>query len=304
MNRHQNQKLKRLLSVNNYFADNSAITATLLKATVWQPQLDTIANDIIKHSAVQSTPFKGSTQAKNALKQQITEASFFIATCAKAYSRSVNDTPLYAQVDYTQSKIKSLNDTTLLNTANIIYTAANANITAISGVTTLTPAHLVTLKTLIADFTKYIPQSKSVRDAIKIHTQAIAVLIEDSNKLLNEIADYVELTQFTEPVFYQGFLNANKIGNAITRNRALQINVIDKNTQTPILKADITITDATGKIIATKKTTNKGNAYLQDLKEQDYTINIVQVGYATHTTNISITDGTTLILPIALETNI
>ena len=303
MNKHQNQKLKRLLSVNNYLTDNAPITATLLKSSIWQPQLDTIANDIIKHAAVQSTPFKGSTQAKKILKSQIIETSFFIATCAKAYSRSVNNTTLHAQVDLTQSKIKNLSDIDLLNITNIIYTAANANIIDISAVTTLTAAHIVTLKQLITDFTKYIPQSKSVRDAIKIHTQAIAVLIDDSNKLLDEIADYIELTQFSEPLFYQGFLNANKIGNVMTRNRALQINVIDKNTQNPIFKADINITDTSGKVVTTKKTTIKGNAYLQDLKEQDYTIHIAQVGYIAYTTTISITDGTTLILPVALEIN-
>ena len=303
MNRTQDQQFKRLLNVNNFMADNATITATVLKAAVWQPQLDTIAADIIKHAAFQSTPFKGSAQAKAALKTQIADAGFFIATCAKAYSRSVNDTVLYAQVDVSQAKFKNFKDTDLLNTANIVYTAANANITPISAITTLTPAHLTAFQALITDFTKYIPQAKSVRDATKVHTQAIATLIDNASKLLSEVEDYIALTQFSEPLFYKGFLNANKIGNAITRNRALQINVTDKTTQAAIFKADITITDANGKVVATKKTTLKGNAYLQDLKEQDYTISVAQAGYPIQTTNISITDGTTFILPIVLESN-
>jgi hypothetical protein len=301
MNRVQNQKLKRLLSVNNHLSDNAAVTATLLNVAVWQPQLDTIAADIIKHAAVQATSFAGSAQAKAVLKAQLADEGFFIAACAKAYARSVNDTVLYQKVEVSASKLKSLNDTDLLNTANIIYTAVNAHIADISAVTALTAAQLATLLQHITAFTKYIPQAKAVRGASKIHTQAIVNLLAQADTILDEAADYVELTRFSNPTFYQGYTNANKIGNAITRNRALQINVSDKTSQMPVFKADITITDLTGKVIATKKTTAKGNAYLQDLKEQDYQISIVQAGYTTYTTTVSITDGTTLLLPIELE---
>jgi hypothetical protein len=302
MNRVQNQKLKRLLNVGNYLNDNSTIAATLMNVAVWQPRLDTIAADIITHAAAQTTPFTGSAQAKASLKAQIVDLGFFITTCAKAYARSTNNMVLYEKVDISMAGLKKLNDNDLLNTANIIYTAASDDIAAISAVTALVATQLAALKQMITDFTKYLPQAQAVRNATKIHTQAIAALLTEATLLLDEISDYIELTQFTNPLFYKGYLSANKIGNSITRNRALQINVTDKATQNPIFRADITITNSADKIVATKKTTAKGNAYLQDLKEQDYTLNITQAGYANYTNIISITDGTTFLLAVALDT--
>jgi hypothetical protein len=302
MNRVQNQKLKRLLNVSNYLNDKPTIAATLMNVAVWQPRLDNITTDIITHAAAQATTFTGSTQAKASLKAQIVDLGFFTTTCAKAYARSTNNTVLYERVDISMAGLKKLNDTDLINAANIIHTAAHDNIAAISAVTTLVPTQLTALKQLIADFTKYLPQAQSSRNTIKIHTQAIVNLLAEATLLLDEIGDYVELTQFANPLFYKGYLSANKIGNAITRNRALQINVTDNATQNPVFKADIIITNSAGKTIATKKTTAKGNAYLQDLKEQDYTISIVQTGYATYTNTISVTDGTTLLVAAALET--
>ncbi len=302
MNKSQNQKLKRLLNVLNHFNTNITITNTLHDAANWLPKLDGLAADIIKHSQAQATSSSGSIQNKTALKATLSENSFFIAACTKVYARSTNDNVLYDKVNFSLPQLQKQKDIDLLNSANIIYDAANTNAANISTISTLTAAQLTQFKKDITEFTKFIPQAQQNRGTSKFHTQEIARLFAESDKLLVEIADYTELSRFSNPAFYNQYLSANKIGNAITRNRSLQINVTDKATQTPIYKADITITDTKGNKIADRKTSLKGNIYIQDLKESDYTINVVQAGYQARTEIISITDGTTFILSIELET--
>lgn len=302
MNRAQNQKFKRLLNVINHFNDNAAITNTLYNVAVWLPKLDVLANDIISHAKVQATSSAGSTQNKTTAKSALAESGFFVAACTKVYARSVNDVTLYDKVNFTLSQLKTQKDIELLNSVNILHDEALANIAQIASISTLTPAQLTQLKKQITDYTKFIPQAQQSRGTTKFHTQEIARLMIESDKLLEEINDYVELTRFSQPAYYQQYVNANKIGNAITRNRALQINVTDKATKMPIYKAEISITDAQGNKIADKKTTLKGNIYIQDMKESNYTVSIVQAGYANYTESINIVDGTTFLLFSELET--
>ena len=301
MNKSQDKKLKRLLAINNFLKKNNAITATLINATVWQPRLESISDEIIDHSAQQTTPQTGMAKNKKALKDNLAKSGFYVVTCARAYARSINDMVLYEKVNYTFSSLSTLNDTDLVNASNTIYTAATANIAAISAVTTLVPADLTDYKQLITNFTPFLPQAQSTRSASKLHTEAIMRLFTEVDDTLKEVADYIAITQFTEPAYYQEYLKANIIGNAITRNRALQISVVNKLTQQPILKADISIVGANGTKVVNKKTTAKGNIYLQDLKEQDYTITIVQAGYQKYNATVSVTDGTTFNLIAEME---
>jgi hypothetical protein len=194
-----------------------------------------------------------------------------------------------------------MSDIDLLSAANIIYAAVLVHITNITALTNLAPAKLVAYQTLITDFTNFMPQAQIGRGDSKIHTEAIIRLLKESDDLLEEVDDYMTVIGFTEPLFLKEYLNARLIGNAITRNRALEINVISKDTQRPIHKALINITSAMGTKLSTKKTTAKGNCYVQDLKENNYTISITQAGYTEITQNISVVDGSTFNLMVEME---
>lgn len=302
MTRSQNQKLKRLLSVDNCFSTNPTTTAALYNSAVWTVQLENYIAEIIAHSQTQATSNAGGTQSKTVLKAKLADLGFFIVVCAKSYARSVNDIVLYEKINFSLANLKKQNDTDLLNSANIIYTEANASIAAISAMTTLTASQIADFKQTITDFTKFIPQAQIGRNGVKFHTQEIARLITESDLLLKEIADHAEVTRFTDPAFYHQYTSANKVGNAITRNRALQINVVDKATKIPVFKADVSITDSKGGKIADRKTTAKGNSFIQDLKESDYNVSVMQAGYKKTTTTISITDGNTALVSVELET--
>lgn len=301
MNRIQNQKLKHLVGLANFFNENDAIASTLVNAATWRPKLDNIANDIIYHSGQQATSQTGNATSKNSIKASLSQQAFFISVCSKAYARATNNMVLYAKVNFTLSYLTSMSDIDLLNTANLLHTAAADEIVGISSVSTLTAAFLTTFKQLISDFTVFLPQAQATRSSSKVHTEAIARLFGEATALVEEIVDYVSLTNFTEPIFYQKFVKVNVIGNVLTRNRALQINVSDKDTSAPLFRADITITDALGAKVATRKTTNKGNSFIQDLKEQNYTVSVAQGGYDNKTVNISIIDGNTYILNIEMD---
>jgi hypothetical protein len=301
MNRIQSIKLKNRVGLNNFFHNNSAVAATVINSGVWIPKLKSITADIIKHAALQSTPFTGTTLDKKVVKAKIVNDGFLLAASAKGYSRSVGNTVLYDKVNYTLASLQSMNDVDLLSAANIIYTAVHTDIAGITSLTNLDPAKLVAYLSTINDFTDFMPQAQVGRGSSKIHTEAIVRLIKESDDLLDEVDDYMTVISFTEPLFHKEYLNARLIGNAITRNRALEINVISKATQHPIHKAVVSLTSGTGVKLATKKTTAKGNSYFQDLKENDYTVNIVQAGYTDINTVISIVDGSTFNLDVEME---
>jgi Carboxypeptidase regulatory-like domain len=301
MNKIQAVKLKNRVGLNNFFQTNNTVAATVINAAVWIPKLKAITTDIITHAALQSTPFTGSTLDKKVVKAKIVNDGFLIAASAKGYARSVSNTVLYDKVNYTLASLQNMNDVDLLSAANIIYAAVHADIALITSVTHLDPAKLVDYEQTITDFTNFMPQAQIGRGSSKIHTEAIARLIKESDDLLEEVDDYMTVISFTEPLFYKEYLNARLIGNAITRNRALEINVVSKATNRPIHKAEISLTSGTGVKLAMKKTTAKGNSYFQDLKENDYTVHIAQAGYTDITQNISVVDGSTFSLSVEME---
>lgn len=301
MNRIQNQKLKHLVGLANFFNENDAIASTLVNSATWRPKLERLATDIMYHSGQQATSQTGNATSKNSIKASLSQQAYFIAVCSKAYARATNNMILYAKVNFTLSQLTSIGDIDLLNTANLLHTAAAAEVVGIGNVSTLTAAFLTTFKQLVGDFMVFLPQAQATRSSSKVHTEAIVRLFGEAAILLEEIVDYVGLTNFTEPIFYQKFLKVNVIGNVLTRNRALQINVSDKDTSAPLFRADITITDALGAKVATRKTTNKGNSFIQDLKEQNYTVSVVQGGYDNKTATISIIDGSTYLLNIEMD---
>jgi hypothetical protein len=301
MNKTDNQKLKYLLNMVNFFNDNSTVTNTVLNAAVWLPQLDAIVNNIITEGSLQYSPSTGNTQDKQALRTLLENQAFFIAISAKAYARKSGNKILYPKVDLSLPVLQNLNDPKLMSISTSLVTDVSPEVANIALVSTMTAQHIIDFKKTIADFTLYIPQAQKSRAATKKHTDAIARLLLEAKKLLEEIHDYVELLRFTDLAYFQSYQSANKIGKANTRNRALQISVKDKDTKVPIFKADIFITDSKGAKVMNRKTAVKGNCYIQDLKEETYTLNIVQEGYQNYTTTVSVTDGTTAVLAVALE---
>lgn len=251
----------------------------------------------------------GAAKEKAQKKAELVDKAFFIANRTQSYALAVNNTDLFATVNFTVSDLQKTRDTDLSGVASNILAKANANAAALVpyGVTA---ALLTDLTTVIAAYITLLAKPRVAKVTTGAATKALGILITDTDNILDERLDREIVFYKTSNVdFYNQYFQSRKIIQTSKSKLAMKGIVTDVDTSDFIQGVKVKITNAfEGALLAanakalklSKKTTQKGNFQVTNLVDGVYQVELSKPGYATQVVKINISEGDTAKMEVAL----
>lgn len=241
----------------------------------------------------QESDTTGVTQDKDNKREKLEGLTYKVGSILVFYGSTVNNRALVNKVNFTRTALKEARDNALPGMAEQVHQAAVAHAAAVLpyGLTAIITADLATA---IGAFVDYISKPRAAKAETSAATEQLPGVFDKTDLLLQERLDKgMEL--YVDTDFYTQYFNARIIIDSPVRKRALQVNFTDSDTGQPIARLNIVV-DASLK----RRSTKKGNMYVQNLTEGEHSFTVSLPGYVSQTVPFVVITGETTKLAVQM----
>ena len=287
---------------------NPTITAGLPNFATYFTVIQTTNTQIQAAEVQQETDKSGDTLAKQVARTTLITQAIDVSRRVVAYATNVNNNTLLELVNYTESDLKKSSDTKLISSCQVIRDSANANVAALAtyGVTA---AILTTLQTSITNFNATLPKVRVDTTDSGEATKLLATLFKTLMSNWAKIDTLVEMVRTAQPSFYSEYQLVRKVIVLGTGSLALKVQANDAQSGEALANVTLTLTPAstalraasTAKTNIVKKTAKGGGSNYKGLADGDYTVVAKKPGFKDVTTTVSVVNGESTLLEIAME---
>ncbi len=284
------------LAVRKCLNDNNAIWAPFAGigsvVTLFLAKITQIQNT--ENRQQRST--SGATNTKKELKTELIDLLLVVIGALKSYAKDINDENLFSSVDFNLSDLERIGDSLLTDRGNLILGIANTHAASIldKGVTMVMLGDLLTL---VNEYDASAVGPRNVISDKKTATEQLAVLVEETDEILNENLDGLIL-QFktTNNDFFLNYFNNRTVIDVGTQHTRLGGTVVDGEGN-PIEGAVIIAVDTD----LEEETDENGEYLFKPFIPGDFTITIEKEGFETQTiSNVHVSPGQHFVLGVTL----
>ncbi len=273
-------KLNMYRTVKQLCDDNTAIitpnAAFVVSFTNFKTRLSALITNVTSESAVIS----GIAVDKKVAKRNLSQNAADIAGIVYAYASATNNNTLKDAVDFPLSTLQRMKDDMLAPNCQNIYTAANANATAIAPYG-ISAAMIASLQTSINDYSNSVPKPRTAKAIKETYTANIKALIKEIDVILNEQMDRTMVSfKPTKPDFVSSYKHARSIIDPSSTTTQLYGKVTDKDDTLALKKVAVTLSGETNTTVFTSKA---GIFRFKPVTQGEYTLSIIFEGYASVT---------------------
>jgi hypothetical protein len=166
---------------------------------------------IDKNREVQETDRKGLTKIKGQLRKESISMILRFSGAIAAHATTVKDVDLKTKVEYTLSYLDKTSDLILVDIANVVYNLATPLTNELSKFF-IGSSEFQQFGQLIPAFKAAIPKKRAAGTVSKVSTNNIDLVFKEIDQLLNDEIDVLmQPFQFTQPDFYNSYMNSRMI---------------------------------------------------------------------------------------------
>ena len=289
MTNYQESKLSMYLAVRDFMTANNAIVTTLPNFAANQTAFQAAVTQIQVNSTLQVFNKKGIAANKVAAKKTLIGLALDTARKVTAYAKLNNNQVLLAEVNYTESALKKISDTTLRDAAQGIYDRAQSNLTALATYS-ISAATQTALQNAITAYNTEIPKPRLGIMERKQATTLLTSLFKTTDAALENIDATVEIVRLTQPNFYNSYNSARKTIETGVGSIAMKCLVTDAATGNPLPVATVKFM-LNGELVLTKKTAAKGGFVVKTLAAGTYAVTAIKAGYKDEVLQLFLSEG-------------
>ena len=231
---------------------------------------------------------KGITKYKLQARNQLSTLGADTARKLTSFAKLTNNTVLLGKVSLTETDFKRFSDEALRDYAQIIYNAAQPNVSELANydVTVDTQAQFLSAINIYNE----VLASPNIAETIKKQaTEKLVRLIIEGDGYVAKMAIAVEIVRLKEPIFYLGFKAAQKITVRGKVKLSLKGQTVTVNGE-PVAGVTYTAT-LNGTIVLTGKTFKKGGFNHKSMAAGVYQFTFKKAGLADQTLDVVVNDG-------------
>ncbi|MEI8205076.1 MAG: hypothetical protein WCH34_18810 [Bacteroidota bacterium] len=263
--------------------------------------LNLIISKIQAAVAINKTNLKHIASNKDVLQKVMIDTVWRYQLRARVFARTNNLTKIYQALKYEKTYISANDDATVADKAEEIMKIIKSNL---SHLIYITLANITEMETSILNYRNVLlSPEEAIKDRKSTGTDLISAYLKEADIITNDIGDLVE--SYLEDLYPDWLIRA-KIGKPTgTRHQSIKIKYLDADTETPLKKVKITLTNASGTITHTFYSTKRGWITIYSLQSGNWTIISEFQNYITDIkTNVGVFDKKTIKFEIKLHTTI
>lgn len=245
MTNSQSDRLDMMKEVISFIDNTNTISSTRPGLIAGKTNLnDNVVKEIEKKVGKQSSATGGAYDDKNELQEALCLQLYVVTSGTKAFAASINNNTLQEQMNYSISELRKIGDETLVPFTDDIVALVTPNLgVPLTGF----GVDATAMTNLDNARTAYSGKQSAGRDATVLKaTQTVGLppLFTLGTKILREIMDPAAVTlKPTQSDWYNGYINARKVINTASGTTALDGDIFEAGTTTPIYNVKVTIHD-------------------------------------------------------------
>ena len=251
-------------------------------------KLEIVVRAIEVAAEEQKLDSKGITKYKLQARNQLSTLGADTARKLTSFAKLTNNTVLLGKVSLTETDFKRFSDEALRDYAQIIYNAAQPNVSELANydVTVDTQAQFLSAINIYNE----VLASPNIAETIKKQaTEKLVRLIIEGDGYVAKMAIAVEIVRLKEPIFYLGFKAAQKITVRGKVKLSLKGQTVTVNGEAV---AFVTYTATlNGVVILIRKTSKKGGFNQKSMVAGTYQFIFKKAGLADQTIDGVVNDG-------------
>ncbi|MEZ5084331.1 MAG: carboxypeptidase regulatory-like domain-containing protein [Bacteroidales bacterium] len=301
MNDGQENKFTMYEATMAIMDEYEAIWTTVAAVSDITSKITNIITDIGNFRQIQVADTTGITIDKNAIKEDLIQATLKVINGLVAYAVVNDDNELRNRVNYTRSDLEYSRENILVDKARLIYETAlplAADLVAYL----VAQEDIDAITNLLKDFEQALPEKRLAVTQSKYSTEAIRDKFREADGLLrNKLDKLILIFQPANPEFVSRYFNARIIidlGIRHTTNKTIISGLVEnKATQQPLSGVNVWILDK-----GLNCTTGPNGRFSIEVPEGGtYTVKAEKTGYATYTHDpVTIQKGTEAQIEIEL----
>jgi hypothetical protein len=304
----QESRLSMYLAFRDFQAANTAITNPLPNYTT---NSTTFINTITQIQAIaeqQKMSKKGIANNKNNLRNALIVLTADNSRKMVAYAKFTNNPTLEKEVQFAESKLKRVADTSVKDYAQIVYDRAQPIVATLAayGITTATQTAFLAA---INNYNASIGKPRAGATEKSQFTKQLATLFKTADAALFNMDTAVEIVRLSQVNFYNGYKTARKIVETGNGKLSVKGLVVEASNGVAIKGAKLAFV-LDGKAIKAanaqsivKKTAVKGGFSLKSLPAGIYNVTISKNGYQEQIVSLAVSDGERSELKVQLSKN-
>jgi hypothetical protein len=289
MTNYQESKLSMYLATRDFMTANVTILTALPNFAANQTAFQGAITQIQVNSTLQVFDKTGIAANKSAAKKTLIGLAVDTARKVTAYAKLNNNQTLLMEVNYSESGLKKLPDTTLRDAAQGIYDRTQSNLAALATYG-ITAAMQTALQNAITAYNTEVPKPRLGITERKQATMLLASLFKTADGALDNIDATVEIVRNTQPNFYNGYKTARKIVVTGAGSLAAKCVVTEAATGNPLPVATVKFV-LDGGLVLTKKTAAKGGFVVKTLAAGTYAVSASKPGYKDKELSLYLSEG-------------
>ena len=308
MNNKQESRFNMYLATVNFCDQDADGTAILPNFSMNLTSLKDVCQEIHLRVGEQAVGAKGVTMAKNDSREKVVMLAADTARKIMAMAKLNRNQVLLQEVNFAESDLRRMADTTLADTGSMIHGRAQDNIMWLVEfqITELTQQ---SFKAVI-DELKSMLGTPRVEIVNQVQTTAkLAELFALGDGILADMDAVVEIIRLSLPTYYLGYQHARKVIETGTRKLAVKGLVTDAQSGEPVpgvivsfwLNGNMSMAAATNQPAdLVKKTALKGGFNIATLAPGTYRAKVQKAGYTEQTVTVYVNEGELTVVGVAM----
>ena len=290
--------------VNNFLVKNSEVVNLLPNLATYQTRLAENIAKIMKAEANESNNTTGLSDYKQETKDALVVAAFEVSSRLSSYARQNNRPELLKNTYYTESKLRYSSDSYLRGNARKLYDIAETYLEELATFGITAETQVVYLGKIEA-FEKAVPLKRDSITAQVRQTNETEQLFRDTDGVLKQIDNLMEIVRNSNANLYVGYVEARKVIEVGTESLSVNGKVFDAVSLEAIsgVEIELMLLPLNGHAPVQKKSAEKGGFRIKSLQPGNYQVKASKLGYTGKVLEIVVNSGETTDLTIALTKN-
>ncbi len=290
--------------VNNFLVKNSEAVNLLPNLAIYQTRLDENIAKIMKAEANESNNTTGLSDYKQETKEDLVVAAFEVSSRLSSYARQNNRPELLKNTYYTESKLRYNSDSYLRGNTRKLYDIAETHLEELATFGITAETQVVYLGKIEA-FENAVPLKRDSITAQVRQTNETEQLFRDTDGVLKQIDNLMEIVRNSNANLYVGYVDARKVIEVGTESLAVNGKVFDAVSLEAIsgVEIELMLLPLNGHAPVQKKSAGKGGFRIKSLQPGIYQVKAGKYGYTEKLLDIVVNSGETTDLTIALTKN-